>query len=229
MAKKSAEESPAAPAPAGQDAPEFDTGSWLVEELLPSEGEGVPPADADEDWGLGEMPTRAQEEAEPEPDEEPVDGIEARFDEFRVELEAAERRLGARLVDEVRAHALALEKKQVSLTRTQRGLSARLDRLESRFDRLERDSGEVQETLGAMARHRSVVPDEDVPEGGIDLNQASFEDLRRLGFSSTQAARVVTYREANRGFDSLERLREVPGLPGKLVDRVRQRARVQAE
>ena len=221
MAKKVPAQSATAPAPAIEDAAEGDTASWLVEDLLPGKDEAVAAPDADEDWGLGRTPTRARAVDEPEPED-------PRSEDLRAELRASERRLRARLVDEVRAHAKALDRRQVSMRRALGGLSARLDKLEARFDRLEGESGEVQETLAAMARHRLRPPDENIPEQGIDLNRASFEDLRRLGLSSTQAARVVSYREANGGFDSLERLREVPGLPGKLVDRVRQRARVQA-
>jgi DNA uptake protein ComE-like DNA-binding protein len=47
----------------------------------------------------------------------------------------------------------------------------------------------------------------------INLNEATFEDLRDLGFSVTQATRVITYRERASGFDSLDDLSGVPGMP----------------
>jgi competence ComEA-like helix-hairpin-helix protein len=47
----------------------------------------------------------------------------------------------------------------------------------------------------------------------INLNSASFEELRELGFSVTQATRVITYRERQNGFDSVDDLAEVPGMP----------------
>ncbi|HEY6771302.1 MAG TPA: helix-hairpin-helix domain-containing protein [Solirubrobacterales bacterium] len=49
--------------------------------------------------------------------------------------------------------------------------------------------------------------------GAPDVNEVSFEQLRELGLSVTQSARVVAYRETRGGFDSLEELDEIPGLP----------------
>ncbi len=50
-------------------------------------------------------------------------------------------------------------------------------------------------------------------DGRLDLNLASFEELRELGLSVTQSARVIAYRDTRGGFDSLEELSEIPGLP----------------
>jgi DNA uptake protein ComE-like DNA-binding protein len=49
--------------------------------------------------------------------------------------------------------------------------------------------------------------------GGPDVNEVSFEQLRELGLSVTQSARVIAYRETRGGFDSLDELDEIPGLP----------------
>jgi DNA uptake protein ComE-like DNA-binding protein len=61
--------------------------------------------------------------------------------------------------------------------------------------------------------------------GQLDLNIASFEELRDLGLSVTQCARVIAYRDTRGGFDSLEELDEIPGLPkdtrGVLRNRLR--------
>jgi DNA uptake protein ComE-like DNA-binding protein len=61
--------------------------------------------------------------------------------------------------------------------------------------------------------------------GQLDLNIASFEELRDLGLSVTQSARVIAYRDTRGGFDSLEELDEIPGLPkdtrGVLRNRLR--------
>ena len=49
------------------------------------------------------------------------------------------------------------------------------------------------------------------------LNGATFEELRELGFSVTQATRVITYRERQDGFESIDDLdrgpRHAPHLP----------------
>jgi DNA uptake protein ComE-like DNA-binding protein len=57
----------------------------------------------------------------------------------------------------------------------------------------------------------------------IDLNRATFEQLRDLGFSVTQATRVITYRERENGFDSLDELGKVPGMPRQFLREVRQK------
>jgi DNA uptake protein ComE-like DNA-binding protein len=49
--------------------------------------------------------------------------------------------------------------------------------------------------------------------GQLYLNDASFEQLRELGLSVTQTARVIAYRDTRGGFDSLDELDEIPGLP----------------
>jgi DNA uptake protein ComE-like DNA-binding protein len=49
--------------------------------------------------------------------------------------------------------------------------------------------------------------------GTLDLNYASFEELRDLGLSVTQCARVIAYRDTRGGFDSVDELDEIPGLP----------------
>jgi DNA uptake protein ComE-like DNA-binding protein len=47
----------------------------------------------------------------------------------------------------------------------------------------------------------------------VGLNSASFEQLRELGMSVTQARRVITYRDDRDGFDSVDGLDEIPGFP----------------
>jgi DNA uptake protein ComE-like DNA-binding protein len=46
---------------------------------------------------------------------------------------------------------------------------------------------------------------------GLDLNSATFEQLRGLGLSITQSARLIAYRDT-RGFESLDDLAAVPGF-----------------
>lgn len=58
---------------------------------------------------------------------------------------------------------------------------------------------------------------------GIHLNKATFEQLRDLGFSVTQATRVITYRERNDGFSSLNDLDNVPGMSGSFLREVKQK------
>jgi competence ComEA-like helix-hairpin-helix protein len=53
------------------------------------------------------------------------------------------------------------------------------------------------------------------------LNSATFEELRDLGFSVTQATRVITYRERQQGFKSVDDLASVPGMPPEFVSGVK--------
>jgi polysaccharide biosynthesis transport protein len=55
------------------------------------------------------------------------------------------------------------------------------------------------------------------------LNGASAEDLEACGLSSSQAIRVLAHREKRGGFDSVDELDAVPGLPPDSVARVRSR------
>jgi DNA uptake protein ComE-like DNA-binding protein len=47
----------------------------------------------------------------------------------------------------------------------------------------------------------------------LNVNDASFEELRKLGLSVTQSARLIAYRDLRGGYESLNELDEVPGLP----------------
>jgi DNA uptake protein ComE-like DNA-binding protein len=56
----------------------------------------------------------------------------------------------------------------------------------------------------------------------LDINKASFEQLREVGLSVTQATRVIAYRE-RQGFESVDDLGSVPGFPKRLLADVRGR------
>jgi colicin import membrane protein len=56
----------------------------------------------------------------------------------------------------------------------------------------------------------------------LDVNQATFEQLRGIGLSVTQATRVIAYRERKDGFDSVDDLEGVPGFPKSLLDELRE-------
>ena len=71
------------------------------------------------------------------------------------------------------------------------------------------------------------MPEQPGPEPQADagdrtnLNQATFEQLRDVGFSVTQATRVITYRARQNGFSSLDDLADVPGMPGPLLREIK--------
>ncbi|MEX0619982.1 MAG: helix-hairpin-helix domain-containing protein [Solirubrobacterales bacterium] len=59
--------------------------------------------------------------------------------------------------------------------------------------------------------------------GGINLNSATFEELREADLSVTQATRILAYRERFGGYSSIEDLERVPGFPADVVDSLRGR------
>jgi DNA uptake protein ComE-like DNA-binding protein len=82
---------------------------------------------------------------------------------------------------------------------------------------------------GAKARARarakssgSARPAAKAPAGGkIDANSATFEQLRGLGMSVTQATRVIAYRERKDGFDSIDDMDTIPGFPKDLIEEMK--------
>jgi len=65
--------------------------------------------------------------------------------------------------------------------------------------------------------------------GPLDLNRASVEELESLpGIGSVLAKRVIDYRKAAGGFQTVEDLRQVKGIGAKKFDRVRPLVRVSA-
>jgi capsular exopolysaccharide synthesis family protein len=60
----------------------------------------------------------------------------------------------------------------------------------------------------------------------IDLNSVTYDELRRLDLSNTQAKRVLAYRDRLGGFSSIDEIDEVPGFPDKLRNALKQRVTV---
>jgi len=58
----------------------------------------------------------------------------------------------------------------------------------------------------------------------VSLSSATYEELRALGMSMTQALRVLHYREQNGPFSSVDELRDVGGFPQYLLADVKRRA-----
>jgi competence protein ComEA len=55
------------------------------------------------------------------------------------------------------------------------------------------------------------------PSGELDLNAAGARQLAALGLSSTQARRVIAYRDRLGGFASVDDLDRVPGIPATML------------
>lgn len=57
----------------------------------------------------------------------------------------------------------------------------------------------------------------------LNLNSATFEELREAGMSVTQATRILAYRERFGGYGSVDDLEKVPGFPADLIESLRGR------
>jgi DNA uptake protein ComE-like DNA-binding protein len=65
-------------------------------------------------------------------------------------------------------------------------------------------------------------PDAPAPEGMLSLTHASFEELREIGMSVTQAKRVIRFRE-ERDFRSVDDLDGLPGFPQAFLGEIKDR------
>lgn len=64
-------------------------------------------------------------------------------------------------------------------------------------------------------------------EGGwINLNEVTYEELRSLGLSVTQAGRVLAHRERSGGFASTDELDRIPGFSAALLAELKRLVRV---
>src|SRR5690606_26036957 len=63
-------------------------------------------------------------------------------------------------------------------------------------------------------------------DDAVNLNSATFEELREAGLSVTQATRILAYRERFGGYDSVEDLEKVPGFPADLIESLQGRIRI---
>ena len=83
--------------------------------------------------------------------------------------------------------------------------------LDRRLSQAEKESARTQERLA---------------ESGVELNEATFEQLRSLGLSATQAARVISAMDGLGGFTSTGQLDSVPGLPEKDLQELKRGVRL---
>jgi hypothetical protein len=63
-------------------------------------------------------------------------------------------------------------------------------------------------------------------DGRLNLNQASFADLRALNLSGTQSRRLLAYRQRIGGYQSIDQLDDIPGFPSAVRERLKRQAAV---
>ena len=92
--------------------------------------------------------------------------------------------------------------------------------LGAEVQRLRRELDEAQkriETMKRAAAQAAAVANPgdggETPNGTLDLNSATFEELRAVGLSVTQAARLIGQREQHGGFESVHDVDGIVGIP----------------
>jgi DNA uptake protein ComE-like DNA-binding protein len=102
-----------------------------------------------------------------------------------------------------------------------------------RAERAERKVASLGERIEAMKRAAAQAavaahPDsaEERSDGRLDLNSASFEQLRALGLSVTQAGRVIGQREQHGGFSLVEDVDGIVGIPKAVKQTLKQHGSV---
>jgi DNA uptake protein ComE-like DNA-binding protein len=60
----------------------------------------------------------------------------------------------------------------------------------------------------------------------LNLNDATFEQLRDVGMSVTQTGRVLAHRERSGHFGSVDELEDIPGFPQDFLDQIKARLTV---
>jgi hypothetical protein len=103
----------------------------------------------------------------------------------------------------------------------------RIETLQQSVEQLSRRASHSDEIARASTYQDTHRSEPAAPAGElIDLNAASFDDLRGLGLSVTQAARLIARRDAVNGFSSPDEVAELPGFPKAQLSELLSRTRV---
>jgi DNA uptake protein ComE-like DNA-binding protein len=63
--------------------------------------------------------------------------------------------------------------------------------------------------------------------GKLDLNSATFEELRDLGLTVTLSARLIAYRDVRGGYESLDELNGIPGFSKETLGAIREQLKLE--
>jgi DNA uptake protein ComE-like DNA-binding protein len=151
-----------------------------------------------------EQATRPLADAPPAPGppaaDETLHQLEERLDEAQIKIREAELRAAA-AEEQLRAHEEAEQALREKLLEVERNDS--------------HSEPPAADTTSASAAANGAA---DEPGGGeVLLNDASFEQLRALGLSVSQAARLIAQRDQRGGFSAPDELDGLYGMPGDLI------------
>jgi DNA uptake protein ComE-like DNA-binding protein len=118
-----------------------------------------------------------------------------------------------------------LEQLRTDLAEAKKAIAEREKEAERVRDAAAREADAAKEAREKLKAQQATPqrPKREPPPGKVDLNDADFETFRSLGLSVTQSARVIAQREQRRGFNSLDELDEVWGMPRELLEMLKQK------
>jgi DNA uptake protein ComE-like DNA-binding protein len=151
------------------------------------------------------------------------------IEQARIRLAEIEARAVEAEARAVRAERLAeLKSKETDRERRLREMMDRIDEAEKRARVAEARARSAVEQLERATPPSAAAPAVEqppTPGAQLNLNTASFEQLRELGMSVTQTGRVLAYRERH-GFRSVDELSAIPGFPDGFLEGIRTRLTV---
>jgi DNA uptake protein ComE-like DNA-binding protein len=131
--------------------------------------------------------------------------------------EDARRRAESALTEAERANDAARQvytaQLQAKVEETTRRLAEQHDEAERAAARAAAEAADYESRIAELEMAGETDGAKRDAPGRLELNTASVESLRDLGLSITQAARLVSRREAVGGFGSVDDLQSVPGIP----------------
>lgn len=153
------------------------------------------------------------------------EGLGQRIDEIEGTLKELESSR-SRTADELTTRLESIEQRLATLDGRLEGVESAIEPvadLSSRLERVEGLAAQVwQREQAAIEQQRAASQGLEKLSGMAKLNESSFEQLRGLGLSGTQAARLLAAREARSGFDSVDQLASIPGFPPALITELQQ-------
>jgi DNA uptake protein ComE-like DNA-binding protein len=190
------------------------------------------------------MPPGPESEDAPAPTAHPAAGrlrreAEERVAEAELRRREAEGRLeellARRREEEEEALGRALHETEARLAEAQRQTEDALKQAVERLEKVEARASAAEARAERAERLAQLKADEaegnrPLPEApgdaSINLNAASYEQLRSLRLSVTQVGRVLAYRQREGGFNSLDELERIPGFPRAQLDELRRKLTV---
>jgi competence ComEA-like helix-hairpin-helix protein len=142
--------------------------------------------------------------------------VEHELREAESRAESAERKLGEASEDDLRR---AREEREEVLESGQTEPAPGVGWLRRTVEARRTRRAERAAQRGKDAKAKKAKPRRSGP--AVDVNKATFEEFRELGMSVTQATRLIAYRERLDGFDSVEDIETVPGIPKALFAEIK--------